>query len=238
MAPHWPSDLPQRFVFIVTYGRSGSTLLQNLLNALPGYQIRGENENAALHLAQSWGKLEFSDQLKRRKRSKLVTERSSPWYGLENIEPAPYGTALAEAFTRNILRPDPGVQVCGFKEIRWHLHPDSFWIYMRFLYQCFPNAQFIFNTRNLADVAKSGWWKDRATEDVMEMLQGAEKLYAAYIRKFPERCHALYYDEYVANPDVFRGLFKYLGEPYDPALVRQIMSQRLDHLKSKPPAAP
>src|SRR5688572_1085508 len=33
-------------LFIVTYGRSGSTLLQGVLNSIPGYLIRGENDGA------------------------------------------------------------------------------------------------------------------------------------------------------------------------------------------------
>ena len=35
---------------MVTYGRSGSTLLMGLLNTLPGYLIRGENRDALHHL--------------------------------------------------------------------------------------------------------------------------------------------------------------------------------------------
>ena len=31
------------FVFVVTYGRSGSTLLQTVLQSIDGYFIRGEN---------------------------------------------------------------------------------------------------------------------------------------------------------------------------------------------------
>src|SRR5262245_42168913 len=34
------------YVFVMTYGRSGSTLLMGLLNTLPGYLIRGENDDA------------------------------------------------------------------------------------------------------------------------------------------------------------------------------------------------
>ena len=30
------------YLFVVTYGRSGSTLLMGLLNSIPGYLIRGE----------------------------------------------------------------------------------------------------------------------------------------------------------------------------------------------------
>jgi hypothetical protein len=38
------------YVFIVTYGRSGSTLLQGVLNSIPGYLVRGENRQALRHL--------------------------------------------------------------------------------------------------------------------------------------------------------------------------------------------
>ena len=34
------------YVFVMTYGRSGSTLLMGLLNTIPGYLIRGENDDA------------------------------------------------------------------------------------------------------------------------------------------------------------------------------------------------
>ena len=41
-----PASPPRfRTVNIVTYGRSGSTLLMGLLNAIDGYRIRGENFN-------------------------------------------------------------------------------------------------------------------------------------------------------------------------------------------------
>ncbi len=38
------------YLFVMTYGRSGSTLVSGLLNAVPGYLVRGENRNALLHL--------------------------------------------------------------------------------------------------------------------------------------------------------------------------------------------
>lgn len=58
----------KRNIFIVTYGRSGSTLLQNLLMTIPGCIIRGENHNAMESIwnaaircrmtKQTWGKTE------------------------------------------------------------------------------------------------------------------------------------------------------------------------------------
>ncbi len=37
-------------IFIVCYGRSGSTLLTRVINTIPGACIRGENANALMHL--------------------------------------------------------------------------------------------------------------------------------------------------------------------------------------------
>ena len=42
----------ERAVFIVALGRSGSSHLLHLLNAIPGYRVSGETENAWLHLAR------------------------------------------------------------------------------------------------------------------------------------------------------------------------------------------
>jgi hypothetical protein len=36
------------YVFVMTYGRSGSTLLMGLLNTIPGYLVRGENDDGML----------------------------------------------------------------------------------------------------------------------------------------------------------------------------------------------
>ena len=40
-------------VLIVTYGRSGSTLLQGILNSIEGCLIRGENDNFCFALYQA-----------------------------------------------------------------------------------------------------------------------------------------------------------------------------------------
>lgn len=46
-------------VLIITYGRSGSTLLQGILNSIPGYLIRGENENLMAHFYNAYKIIEF-----------------------------------------------------------------------------------------------------------------------------------------------------------------------------------
>ena len=93
------------YVFVMTYGRSGSTLLMGLLNTIPGYLIRGENDDA----------LRFLHDFHR-----TCVERSTYWpidrvrrktdafYGIGDFPPA-----LSIADTRRLavdtlLRPEAG----------------------------------------------------------------------------------------------------------------------------------
>ena len=45
-----PASQGLGYVFVMTYGRSGSTLLMGLLNTIPGYLVRGENDDALRYL--------------------------------------------------------------------------------------------------------------------------------------------------------------------------------------------
>ena len=222
-------EMPQRFVFVVTYGRSGSTLIQNLLNALPGYCIRGEHENVSLLLAQAWELIEKSHEMSWRRKDGGETTPRDPWYGAEDVEPDAFGQVLAAGFLREVLRPEPGTIVSGFKEIRCHIKPNLFMLNLEFLRRFFPGAQFIFNTRDHDAVVQSGWWRSRDPVAVRAELNRAEELFTLFIKTYPDQCHAVHYDQYVADPSVFEGVFKFLDEPYDPALVAQIMAQKLDH---------
>jgi hypothetical protein len=222
---------PDAFTFIVTYGRSGSTLLQNLLNTIPGYQIRGENNNALLHLAQSVHAVRTQEQLLNRRKTGQPTEPTDPWFGGELVFPEEYGKALADAFIQTVLKPGPGVRVAGFKEIRFHTEPQYFWIYLNFIFENFPNVRFVFNTRQHQDVAQSGWWADQEPVEVILTLQRAEKLFIEYQKSFPERCHRVHYDDYVADPQTLRPLFSFLDEEWDAKMVDWVMNTRLDHLR-------
>lgn len=225
---------PQAFTFIVTYGRSGSTLLQNMLNSIPGYQVRGENNNALLFMARAWLQIRNSEQMAAMRKRGQDSNQTHPWFGAEKVFPEEVGKALADTFIRTVLKPDPGVRVSGFKEIRFHQDADHFWPYLNFIHEFFPNARFIFNTRDHDSVAKSGWWAELNPEDVKKTLTKAEKLYEGYQKAFPERCHAVHYDTYVKSPETLKSMFEFLGESYDEKLVETVMNTRLKHLQTQP----
>lgn len=219
------------FVFVVTYGRSGSTVLQNLLNQFPGYLIRGENHNALRPLAESWLRLRDSTPLPEHRKTAKITGPTHPWHGAELMDVQSYGHDLAAAFCRNVLQPGPGTRVVGFKEIRWHKTFAFFETYLNFVYMFFPGTKFVFNTRDFEGLHKSGWWANMSEQSVREMKESSEALFHSYITKYPDRCCRLHYDACMHDPGEFERLFQFLDEPYDVSLVNQVLDQRLMHLQ-------
>src|SRR5262245_596888 len=102
-------------VFIVSYGRTGSTVLQRILNTLPNACIRGENGNVLMSLRAAHEAAVYATTM-----SSLATEKG-PWYGAEVIRPDAFANALVTSFVDNILCPPSDVFYLGFKEIRWFL---------------------------------------------------------------------------------------------------------------------
>jgi hypothetical protein len=223
---------PDGYVFIVTYGRSGSTLLQNVLNSIDGYCIRGENNNSLFHLARAWEAIDQSEPIRGMRHKKERSEQTHPWYGAELIESRNYARSLANVFVREVLNPPVGTRVAGFKEIRFHINGPHFRTHLNFIHDVFPNARFIFNTRSHAAVEKSGWWAEMDPAKVRETLSWAEQLFMRYLEEYPERGIHMHYDDYAGEPQALERLFDFLGERYDAPMVRRIMDTRLTHLKT------
>ena len=71
-----------RFVTVVTYGRTGSTVLQAALNALPGVIVRGENYSALRGLnAYVQAIAETADR-------HHAGKPTHPWFGSARLSPA------------------------------------------------------------------------------------------------------------------------------------------------------
>lgn len=232
------------FVFVITYGRSGSTVTQNLLNSLPGWCIRGENANAAYGLCRSFATLQSEHNLELRKRNHALPEAErgprmrvvmgkpiDPWFGAELIDLDGYAQALRAAFVENILNPPTGTQVTGFKEIRIHndraFAPD----YLSTLRVLFPGAKFIFQKRNHDDVLKSGWWPKKDPIPARNGFEFADTLFDDFMRQHPDCSHILHYDQLRQGAAALGPLFAFLDVPFDSDRIDAVLSQRLDHMK-------
>ncbi len=207
------------FVFIVTYGRSGSTLLQGILNSIPGWLIRGENAGAVYHLFQHSRALTTRRQSHRR--DQPLTSAAA-WYGLDEYPRKRARAAIRNLVVDTLLRPEPGTRVTGFKEIRWDY--DDLVPYLMFLRRTFPGARFVFNTRDHAAVAQSKWWQ--RAEDPRGQLEKIEDLHRTARDALGDAAFPVHYDDYVADPSALAGLFEWLGEEFDEERVAAVTQVR------------
>jgi hypothetical protein len=218
-APTRRADL--RYVFIVSYGRSGSTLVQGLLNAIPGYLIRGENRAAAFRLFQfHQGITSAGDRFGRQHE---LTSRDS-WYGIDQYKAGEALFRMRELVLRCLLQPAADTRVTGFKEIRWF---QADWQdYLAFLRELFPGARFVINTRDHSGVVKSQWWTKMETDAALAQLREHERQFDEMATLLGDDVYRLHYDEYIADRDRLAGLFDWLGERFDRAAIDSVMDVR------------
>lgn len=206
------------YLFVMTYGRSGSTLLMGLLNSLPGYLIRGENRDAVHHLF-GYHRTLLTESTRYAKRS--FRRSTNAFFGIGDFPPERSLADIRQLVLDTLLRPRADTRVTGFKEIRWY-QPDLE-EYVGWLGQVFPGARFLVNTRNHADVLASEWW---AEDDNSGHLADIERRMLAVAESLGPAAYRVHYDDYVADPSALRGLFDWLGEAYDEERVRATMAVR------------
>lgn len=216
---------PEGYVFVITYGRSGSTLIQTLLQSINGYFMRGENANALWPLFQS---------IKRIEQAKIdhgyrEIEAKGPWFGINAVDPDRYAQRLVNIFVEEIIQPPEDARVIGFKEIRFHEAEGEFDEYLEFIANHFSPARFVFNLRNWQDVAKSGWWKNCDPDMVKALVEKSDAQFLSFAEKHPDSCFVAQYEEYVGEPNYWRKLFDFLGETFDPARVKELSARKLKH---------
>jgi hypothetical protein len=220
----------RQYVFIIAYGRSGSTLMQRLIDSFPDAHITGENCNAIYPLYQSYLRIVETSARGR----KPGTSRS-PWYGARRQQPGAYAQALGRAFVDEVIRPPRRARLVGFKEIRYFEAGADFNGLLDFMCIAFPGAKLVFNLRTGDAIAKSGWWANQEPASVLSTLRGQDEMMRSYASKHPDRCLVLDYDEYVARPESLATLFSFLGVRHDPELVKRILEVRLNHARGRRP---
>ena len=118
-----------------------------------------------------------------------------------------------------VLRPGPDTRVVGFKEIDWMT--DRLPEQLAFVRSVFPGAQFVLNTRDLAQVAASKWWA--RNPNALAELQAMERKYVEALDAYGDDVYRVHYDDWVADPTALRGLFEWIGEEFDESRVRAVM---------------
>lgn len=217
-SPGPPPVTPRfRHIVIVTYGRSGSTLLQGVLNTIDGVLVRGENDNI------------FLDFLYLARRIRAVRQNArggftaqAPWFGADELSHTVILEALRPAARRLLLGDhvdDPGIVTLGFKEIRFAEAGADLEEYLAFLGELLPGTAFVINTRDLDRTVRSGWWTERPAVEVRSELESFEQRLFAFASAREDCFHIRYEDVIAAGPRLGE-LFAFLGVPYDLERVR------------------
>lgn len=210
-------------VLIVTYGRSGSTLLQGILNSIEGWLVRGENNNFCFSLYEAYQSIKFS------KKFEASTEVTKPWYGASFIDEDNF-LRQASQMTRDLVisnkKNDPRIKCYGFKEIRYYLPKvqKNFDDYLEFLEKIFPNVCFIFNTRNLDNVLQSGWWPERDYEKTKQQLVSLENKFIYFCRTHNNNTFQITYEDVVSKSKKLEAMFDFLDVEYIPEKIDEILS--------------
>ena len=216
----------KEFLFIVTYGRSGSTLLMSILNSIPGYRITGENNMACTSL------MEYHHKMIQAHASNYTCMQnhntigpSNPWWNEYN--PYTLKKKIRELMAY-CIDPKDEHRVVGFKEIRYpHLlynWDTPLYTYLDWLYEI-TNCRFILLTRNLDDVCRSEWLAKHYDENKIKFIQFEHAISDYMYQRLHQHLYHITYEQIIEED--LQELFEWLGEPLDITRIDQIL--RMPH---------
>ena len=221
-------------ILIVTYARSGSTLLQGILNSIDGVLVRGENKNFIQGLYDAYLRLEYAYYSRRKLHSlhkKQFLSPEHPWYGADVINLQVF-LEQCESMIKNILlaeyKEDRNITCYGFKEIRYYELAESgikLKDYLDFLQQVFPKPAIIFNTRNIDAVIKSSIWEKRNKFRSIAGLMKLEQDFKSYSKTYPVNTFSLTYEDVISKSHNLKLLFDFLGCEYSAESIEDILSK-------------
>jgi len=216
----------KRSVIIVTYGRSGSTLLMSLLNRLPATLVRGENSNLPWHLYEAWRCLDAPHLPPDLRPGNAET--THPWFGIDAVDRVEFlANCRRLLFDMLVPAPQRAATACfGFKEIRYFDLGEQLPGYLDFLRAIMPRLRILFLLRGHEAVSRSGWWGQQPRDFTLGHLTRTEAMFRDYRAVQPESCFTLTYEDMVRQGDQLRQMFAFLGEAYDAAMVSQVLAIR------------
>lgn len=216
------SALRFEHLVIVSYGRTGSTLLQGVLNAIDGVLVRGENNDVFRSLWEA--------------NQKLVEAKAShggysffpnhAWFGMATFNDQQWMNGmrqLAQGFLRGT---DPGqewVKCLGFKEVRFVSLGRELGSYLAFLEELLPNCGFLLNTRRHEEVLKSGFWKGTSQKVGMAKLQAMEDAFHEFALK-RANCFEIPYSALNLESQRLRDMHEFLGAEFDEQRIKQVLN--------------
>lgn len=212
-------------VLIITYGRSGSTLLQGLLNSIEGCVVRGENYNLCHGLFLAYRALQETKAQPSNK-AEYSLSVTHPWFGAAWLDEQRFLQDARELVFHQLVPENAGTfpQCIGFKEIRYlSFNNSELNAYLNFLNKLFPNPAFIFLTRDHGQVLQSAWWKNEEEVKAKKNLEQFEATISTYVQE-KNFVFTLDYQDMTDRTPRLKQLFDFLGAPYIEEKVAQVLA--------------
>lgn len=177
------------YVFVVTYGRSGSTLVQGLLNTMPRTLVRGENGFYVEHLFRAW---RAAARIRRKRKGPRANNSTNAFYGANALTRQRFVRNANRLVTGAILgSEDPAdYDRIGFKEIDWyHIEPEETEAFFEWFDEVCPGAKYVLNTRDVEQAMSSGFWQRRDADDSAAAIARVKEVQEFLRQTRPDRVH-------------------------------------------------
>lgn len=216
-------------LFIVAQKRTGSTLLQRILNQIPGFSISGENGGAFLSLADFYNKLSKIRSYRFAIRTFVEGETNAkpswlnPW--IDNTEGIldHLRRMMEEMYASN------GTRVWGFKEIRYGRFGESydeFLAQVSFLRVLFPSCKLLLLSREMESLIRSNLkrppeGRNLSEDELTRMVRLQFSHLERFSREYREGSFLLFYEDIRDQTPRFRkDLFEFLQVPFDQSYLK------------------
>ncbi|WP_183095545.1 sulfotransferase [Nocardioides stalactiti] len=159
------------YVFVVTYGRSGSTLVQGMLNAMPRTLVRGENGLYVQHLFRAW---QAADEIRQKRKGPGAKNPTNAFYGINALNRGRFVRSAQRLVVGGMLGSEDAGDYdrLGFKEVEWHhLTAAETAPFFDWFEEVCPGAKYVLNTRDVETVLGSGFWQRRDTDESVRAIE-------------------------------------------------------------------
>lgn len=224
-----------RYLIVLSYPRSGSTVVQSLLNTVDGYCIRGEYMGAITQLTDFIDVIRLSTSDVRDVVGGDTSSPSSPLYGISEIKDRDVVGGLRNFYIDTILKPVHGSKVIGWKEnfisplANGEKHANRM---LGVMTDMFPDARYVINIRNPEDVGRSAVWK-QSPSGVEDVTRCRNWLLGVYESGFLGTNMSLLidHDEWKGNPELLCNQLNSFDIPVSLENTKRVLSEQLMHLK-------
>jgi len=187
-------DSIEKYLFVMTYGESGSEKLLGFLNNIKHVDIKGENMGVLNHLYQTYVELNKAKKYA----GETSKDTADAWYGIHTVKPQLFAIESCSLFVEQVLQPSKDTKITGFKEIRF-LNKDKAWLnaYVDFLFDFFPNSSIIFYHADVEKVAKTGFWKEQNYATLLPQLTYLDQWMRECHQRYPKHTLQLYDNDFI-----------------------------------------